>query len=49
MITGFVNVEFEPIVPLSIRRADGKVFTQDAIVDTGLMAGFLCLLTRSLN
>jgi len=35
MITGFVNVEFEPILPLSIRRADGKVFTQDAIVDTG--------------
>lgn len=31
MITGFVNVEFEPIIPLSIRRADGKVFTQDAI------------------
>jgi clan AA aspartic protease len=35
MITGFVNVEFEPIIPLFIRRADGKVFTQDAIVDTG--------------
>lgn len=35
MITGFVNVEFEPIIPLSIRRADGKVFTQDAIVETG--------------
>jgi predicted aspartyl protease len=36
MITGFVNIEFEPIIPLSIRRADGKVFRQDAIVDTGL-------------
>jgi clan AA aspartic protease len=35
MITGFVNVEFEPIIPLSIRRADGKVFTQDASVNTG--------------
>ncbi|MBW4622822.1 MAG: clan AA aspartic protease [Cyanosarcina radialis HA8281-LM2] len=35
MITGFVNVEFEPIIPLSIRHADGKVSTQDAIVDTG--------------
>lgn len=35
MITGFVNVEFEPIIPLSIRRADGQIFTQDAIVDTG--------------
>ena len=35
MIAGFVNVEFEPIIPLSLRRADGKVFMQDAIVDTG--------------
>jgi clan AA aspartic protease len=35
MITGFVNVEFEPIIPLSIRRADGKILTQDGIVDTG--------------
>ena len=35
MITGFVNIEFEPIIPLSIRRDDGKNFTQDAIVDTG--------------
>ncbi|EKQ69922.1 clan AA aspartic protease, AF_0612 family [Leptolyngbyaceae cyanobacterium JSC-12] len=35
MITGVVNAEFEPIVPLSIRRSDGKIFTQDAIVDTG--------------
>ncbi|NJL83767.1 MAG: clan AA aspartic protease [Chloroflexaceae bacterium] len=43
MITGFVNVEFEPIIPLSIRRADGKVFTQDAIVDTGFN-GWLSLL-----
>jgi len=35
MITGFVNVEFEPVVLLSIRRFDDKIFTQDAIVDTG--------------
>jgi clan AA aspartic protease len=35
MITGIVNAEFEPIIPLSIRRSDGKIFTQDAIVDTG--------------
>ncbi len=35
MITGLVNPEFEPIIPLSIRRSDGKIFTQDAIVDTG--------------
>lgn len=35
MITGEVNAEFEPIIPLSIRRSDDKIFTQDAIVDTG--------------
>lgn len=35
MIIGVVNADFEPIVPLSIRRSDGKVFTQNAIVDTG--------------
>lgn len=35
MITGFVNIEFEPIIQLSIRRANGTDFTQDAIVDTG--------------
>jgi predicted aspartyl protease len=35
MITGTINAEFEPIIPLSICCSDGKVFTQDAIVDTG--------------
>jgi clan AA aspartic protease len=35
MITGIVNPDFEPIIPLSICGADGKVYTQDAIVDTG--------------
>ena len=35
MITGFVNIEFEPIIPLLIRHAEGKIFTQEAIVDTG--------------
>jgi predicted aspartyl protease len=35
MITGTVNADFEPIIPLSVRRADGEVFTQEAIVDTG--------------
>jgi len=35
MITGLVNAEFDPIIPLSIRSADGQVFMQDAIVDTG--------------
>jgi clan AA aspartic protease len=35
MITGIVNVDFEPIIPLSICGSDGKVYTQDTIVDTG--------------
>ena len=35
MITGTVNADFEPIISLLIRRSDGEVFTQDAIVDTG--------------
>ncbi len=35
MITGFVNDEFEPIIPLSIRRADGTIFKHDASIDTG--------------
>lgn len=51
MISGVVNAEFEPIIPLSIRRSDGKVFTQDTIVDTGFN-GWLSLppdLTTYLN
>jgi clan AA aspartic protease len=35
MITGIVNADFEPIIPLSICGSDGKIYTQDAIVDTG--------------
>jgi len=35
MITGIVNADFEPIIPLSVCGSDGKVYTQDAIVDTG--------------
>ncbi|MBW4581091.1 MAG: clan AA aspartic protease [Tildeniella nuda ZEHNDER 1965/U140] len=35
MISGSVNVEFEPIVPLSVCAANGQIHTQDAIVDTG--------------
>jgi clan AA aspartic protease len=34
MITGIVR-DFEPIIPLSVCGSDGKVYTQDAIVDTG--------------
>jgi clan AA aspartic protease len=35
MIFGIVNADFEPIIPLSICGSDGKVYTQEAIVDTG--------------
>ena len=35
MTTGIVNVDSGPIIPLSICGSDGKVYTQDAIVDTG--------------
>jgi clan AA aspartic protease len=35
MITEIVNVDFEPIIPLSVCSSDGKIYTQDAIVDTG--------------
>jgi predicted aspartyl protease len=34
MITGIVR-DFEPIIPLSVCGFDGKVYTQDTIVDTG--------------
>jgi predicted aspartyl protease len=35
MITGIVNADFEPIIPLSICGSDGKVYIQEAIVDNG--------------
>jgi clan AA aspartic protease len=35
MITGIVNEEFEPIIPISLCDSEGNVYTQDAIVDTG--------------
>jgi clan AA aspartic protease len=35
MITGVVNAELEPIISISIRNSNSKVFTQDAILDTG--------------
>ena len=34
MIAGIVH-DIEPIIPLSVCGSDGKVYTQDAIVDTG--------------
>jgi clan AA aspartic protease len=44
MITGIVNAEFEPIIPLSVCGSDGKVYTQDVIIDTGFN-GWLSLPT----
>ena len=35
MITGIVNADFEQIISLSICGSDGKVYTQDTILDTG--------------
>ncbi|MBE9185275.1 clan AA aspartic protease [Microcoleus sp. LEGE 07076] len=35
MISGSVNADFEAIISLSICGSDGKIYTQDAIVDTG--------------
>lgn len=35
MITGIVNADFEAIIPLSLCGSDGKVYNQDAILDTG--------------
>lgn len=48
MISGFVNAEFEAIIQLSIRRHDGVVFTQDAIIDTGFN-GWLSLSPGLIN
>ena len=35
MITGIVNADFDAIISLSICDSKGKIYTQDAIVDTG--------------
>jgi predicted aspartyl protease len=35
MISGIVNTDFEAITSLSICDSEGKIYTQDAIVDTG--------------
>jgi clan AA aspartic protease len=35
MIAGIVNADFEPIISLAVCGSDGKVYTQDAIIDTG--------------
>jgi hypothetical protein len=33
MIAGIVNGDFEAMLSLSICRSDGKVYTQDAIIE----------------
>jgi len=35
MITGIVNADFEAIISLSICDSEGKVYKQEAIIDTG--------------
>ncbi len=35
MITGSVNADFEPLIPISIYDVNGKIYTQEAIIDTG--------------
>jgi predicted aspartyl protease len=45
MITGIVNTDFEPIISLSVCGFDGKIYIQDAIVDTGFN-GWLSLPPR---
>lgn len=35
MIAGIVNADFESIITLSVCGFDSKIYTQDAIVDTG--------------
>ena len=35
MIIGSVNADFEAIIPISIYDVNGKIYTQEAIIDTG--------------
>jgi len=48
MITGRVNADFEPIIPLSIYDVNGKIYTQEAIIDTGFN-GWLSLSLDLIN
>jgi len=48
MITGTVNADFEPIIPISIYDLNGKVYTQEAIIDTGFN-GWLSLSPNLIN
>ncbi|WP_293091980.1 clan AA aspartic protease [Moorena sp. SIOASIH] len=35
MITGTVNADFEPIISISIYDSNGKIYPQEAFIDTG--------------
>jgi len=48
MITGIVNADFEAIISISIYNSEGKIYTQDAIVDTGFN-GWLSLSPDLIN
>jgi predicted aspartyl protease len=48
MITGRVNADFEPIIPLSIYDVNDKSYTQNAIIDTGFN-GWLSLSPDLIN
>jgi hypothetical protein len=43
MITGVVNADFEPIIPLSVCGSDSKIYTQDAIVPLTMLGSILLL------
>jgi predicted aspartyl protease len=45
MIAGIVNADFEAIISLSVCDSEGKIYTQDAIIDTGFN-GWLSLTTK---
>ncbi len=48
MITGRVNADFEPIISLSIYDVNRKMYTQEAIIDTGFN-GWLSLSPDLIN
>lgn len=50
MTSGIVNADFEAIISLSICDSEGKIYAQDAIVDTGFNGwGLHCRQTYRLN
>ena len=42
MITGKVNGDYQSIIPITVCDKQGKVYKQDAMIDTGF-DGWLCL------